>query len=306
MKKILLIIFLFSNSLIFGQYDFENKEYLNCISSYITPKQGVVKQGGKVRVDNSPVSRIIIQFETPDSVSLIDFKDGYWAVKWKNSFGYISELYIEKTLIAESLKDSIIKERNNEKIINNKLQKFDDQIDSLKKSLDKEVRVINEKKYSLEENQRKRKLENIKNLPIPVQWELLIPGGGCLTGGEYCREEKCDYKRGIMAKDSSWKYFLRQPKEKLSAFLVSKIGDTTGTTIHTCPFMASKAGELAIYSLQYIYNINWYDLSKEYAKYKNIEIEGFETSHQAILWAIISDPERLKRMTENWNSKIKK
>jgi len=306
MKKILLIIFLLSNSLIFGQHDFENKEYLDIISSYMTPKQGIVKRGGKVRIENSPVSQIIIQFETPDTLSLIDFKDGYWAVRWENSLGYISELYIESTSITESLKDSIIKERNYEKATNNALLKFDDQIDSLRKKLDKEIQVIDEKKYSLEKNQRRRKLENIKNLPIPIQWELLIQGGGCLTGGEYCRNEKSDYKAGIMAKDSSWIFFLRQPKEKISTFLVSIIGDTTGTTVHTCPFLPSKAGELAIYGLQYIYNINWYDLSNEYAKYKNIEINGFETSHQAILWGIISDPKRLKRMTDNWNSKIKK
>jgi len=53
--------------------------------------------------------------------------------------------------------------------------------------------------------------------------------------------------------ENEWEKFSNNDKNELTTFLISKLGDTTTTNIHTCPFLNATTGEMAVYSLQHIH-----------------------------------------------------
>jgi len=115
---------------------------------------------------------------------------------------------------------------------------------------------------------------------------LAFQTGGCLTGDK-----------------KDWKIFFARDKKQLTDFLITKLtGDTTKTRIHTCPFFEATEGELAVYSLQNIYRMNWYDL-EEFKEYQDKESENSIENHQSWLQRILQDEIRREILINCWKKK---
>lgn len=135
--------------------------------------------------------------------------------------------------------------------------------------------------------------------------KLAFEKGGCLTGGQYSYNGVFGGEHCVLTDDAEWKRFFTYPQKELSEFLISKMSDTTATRIHTCPFYHATAGELAVYCLQRIYRINWYDF-KEFEEYKNREITHSLDCHQAWLQKILSDRKKRTVLENLWRGEMKK
>ena len=139
------------------------------------------------------------------------------------------------------------------------------------------------------------------NIDIVQEWGLLIKLDGCLVGGQYCSDGNCGGEGCCLNWDDKWINFIKLPKETTVPFLISRIHNTNETETHACPFQNAIEGELAIYCMQHILKINWFDLKKEYKKYfKMAEHEKEFVPLQYNLQKIIKNKEKTKQMAELW------
>lgn len=137
-------------------------------------------------------------------------------------------------------------------------------------------------------------------------WNYLIfKKGGCLTGGQYVRKGKFGYEGCIMSNSLPWDVFFNRNKKEISNFILNKISNRSiGAKIHTCPFSAATEAEIAIYGLQRLYKINWYDFD-EFTEFKNKEITSASENHQAWLKQILNNQFKRKQLINYWIQVIK-
>ena len=160
-------------------------------------------------------------------------------------------------------------------------------------------------------NEKHRHLKTEKNKALfemtnDKLWNYLVfENGGCLTGGQHVYGGKFGGEGCVMSESDDWKIFFERDKSQISNFLIAKIiGDTTKTSIHTCPFSNATEGEVAIYSLQKIYGLNWFDF-EEFNEYQNRESESSRENHQAWLQNILEDESKKEMLIDLWTTKIK-
>lgn len=278
-------------------------EDINCLKKKAdNPNKiyGTIITGGKIRLGTNPLSDVIYNFERSDSIELLDHYQGYWGVNYNNIFGYTSEMYIINNKEIIAFKDSIFSERIFEKRIYEKIDSLTYKTNIYKKLIEDSIRNLEIQIRDCKNELIQKKLEHYDRLSVEDQWEVLTFIGGCLLGQEYCKNDSSCFEECVLIESKYWQFFFNEPKEKLVPFLIEKICDTTSTNIHTCPMFSTKQGELAVYCLQFIYRTNWFELSKEYHKYENIEVLGFETTHQWILWTIIQDKNKSEKMKSLW------
>lgn len=153
------------------------------------------------------------------------------------------------------------------------------------------------------------KLESEKNRNVYEMnndslWNYLIfKEGGCLTGGQHVNDGEFGGAGCVMLNSKGWKIFFERDEKQISDFLISKISkDTTKTKIHTCPFFNALEGEVAVYSLQKIYKLNWYDFN-EFKEYKNRESESSLENHQAWLQRILKNNTKREILKNCWIKK---
>ena len=112
---------------------------------------------------------------------------------------------------------------------------------------------------------------------IEKQWSFLADSShGCLVGGQYYYKGKADNPHCCFNKDKRWIKFFSYDKDKLSALLIDQLADTAHSGVHVCPYFTATKGELAVYALQKIHKINWYDLDQKYSKYTDGTLEAYE------------------------------
>lgn len=127
---------------------------------------------------------------------------------------------------------------------------------------------------------------------------LIFKEGGCLTGGQYIYDGEIIAEGSIIHHSKGWKHFFDFPKSELTTFLLSKLTDTLSTKIHTCPFFNATEGELAVYCLQKLFLVNWYDFD-EFRDYRNRDIDDSE-NHQVWLQKILLDDKSRETLKECW------
>ena len=71
--------------------------------------KATVSMSGKIRKENNPNAVILTLVNANDTVLLTDFIDDYWIVNKGPYFGYINEMYINKTAELNIYKDAIAK-----------------------------------------------------------------------------------------------------------------------------------------------------------------------------------------------------
>ncbi len=151
------------------------------------------------------------------------------------------------------------------------------------------------------------RLENKKvvfETSIDSLWNHLVyVTGGCLTGGEYVDKRGFGGEGCVMSNSKDWDNFFNQDEKEITTFLIEKISDDTiKTKIHTCPFFGAIEGEVAVYSLQKIYDINWFDFD-EFKEYKNRETESSIENRQAWLQGILKDEKKREILVNCWIKK---
>ncbi|NBC09211.1 MAG: hypothetical protein GVY26_18625 [Bacteroidetes bacterium] len=129
---------------------------------------------------------------------------------------------------------------------------------------------------------------------------LVFKKGGCLTGGQYVREGRFGGAGCVMTNSKGWEIFFNRDRNEISDFLISKISDdTVKTHIHTCPFFYAIEGEVAVYGLQKMYGLNWFDF-EAFKAFQNRQSESLMENHQAWLQRILEDDKKRKTLIDCW------
>lgn len=138
---------------------------------------------------------------------------------------------------------------------------------------------------------------------IDSLWNLLVfSKGGCLSGGQYVFEGKFGGEGCVMSNATSWNYLFSFNKNQLSEFLIGKISaDTLQTKIHTCPFFEAIEGEVAVYGLQRLHGLNWYDFDA-FIEYQNRHSINSLENHQVWLQEILKDSKRRELLIASWKN----
>jgi hypothetical protein len=134
---------------------------------------------------------------------------------------------------------------------------------------------------------------------IKEKWDYLCSHDGCLTSGQYLYDGKFGSKSCVLTTDSFWIQFFAIPQRDLAAHLIGQIPDTAKTRIHTCPYQLASKGEIAIYCLQNIYKINFYDLTPQYSDIEKNIVAKFE-NEQNWIWSIQKSKEQTWELQRQW------
>lgn len=302
MKKTLFIAITFFMFLsLYSQQSFYDIENIKKLSTNSNKIYGVTVMNAKIRPAPTPAEEPIEYLDLLDTVQLIDFYEDYWAVKYNNTYGYLSELFLEHTPKIEKLRDSLMVEKQFEKAVELEIKQLNDKAKALtdwyNDSLDRieeEERVVAAKIFY-------RKLDNLLTLSLDNQWELLTKLEGLVKTNDQEFKGCCDDTKGIFIENKYWQKFFTQPKSLLVPFLIDKMNDTTQTNLYK--HIILNDGELAVYGLEFIYNLSWFNLSKEYLDKLNNYYCFYEDSFLNLL---LKNKDELVKLQNHWKALYKK
>lgn len=144
---------------------------------------------------------------------------------------------------------------------------------------------------------------------ISEEWILLSDSlKGCTTGGQYCDNGNCGGEACCFDISKDWQSFFKHSKEELSNFLLTQLSDTSQSSIHICPYFNATKGELAVYCLQRIYKVNWYDLNLKYKHIQDgsfVKDDGNFYSTQNELQKELKNKKGLDLLISEWKKKLK-
>ena len=125
----------------------------------------------------------------------------------------------------------------------------------------------------------------------------------CLVGSQYRFDRVDERYENTVFNSEPWKVFASHDKEKSTKFLLKKLEDTRRTNVHTCPYMGTSNGELAVYALQQLHQISWFEFA-EFKAYANKEITSGTDNHQAWLRAILADKKKRNQLKAQFLKRI--
>lgn len=144
------------------------------------------------------------------------------------------------------------------------------------------------------------------NKSVAEEWEELANKGGCTLGHRYYNQpyDNYDPQKGIWTEAGifyypEWVSFFRKNKNTTVPFLISQIPNKAKTNVHIDPFGHATKGELAVYCLQYILKVNWYELKTNY-KVRFDRIDYAYRSDQDLLQRIIGTKKGAQQMMDLW------
>jgi len=136
---------------------------------------------------------------------------------------------------------------------------------------------------------------------IEEEWRNLTQASFCFLGSEYYYTDATVPREPAPPFDPyRWLPSLRVDEPKGIDFLIRQMPDHASSFAHVDPFQPATRGELAVYCLQHIMKVNWYELKPEYkAMCEKVELRGYG-SYQAELRSIIHNRRGAKEMKELW------
>ncbi len=158
---------------LYSQQSFYDIENIKKLSSNPDKLYGVTVMDAKIRSAPTPAEEPIEYLDLLDTVQLIDYYEGYWAVKYNNTYGYLSELFLEHTPIVEKFRDSLLVEKQFEKAVELEIKQLNDKAKALTDWYNDSIKRIEEEKRVVEDKIFYRKLDNLLILSLDIQWELL-------------------------------------------------------------------------------------------------------------------------------------
>lgn len=145
---------------------------------------------------------------------------------------------------------------------------------------------------------------NVVEKAVEDEWAGLIEAGGCLFGSEYYNpqtealaDRRVSAEAGVFT-NQRWQAFFRRNQQQTVPFLVEQISDKSKTNLHVDPFDLAVKGEAAVYALQHILKVNWYELKEDYRV--RYDQAGFPFTHQALLRQVIKTKRGAKEMKDLW------
>lgn len=140
---------------------------------------------------------------------------------------------------------------------------------------------------------------------IEQEWEELTTATFCFLGSQdYYPPRDFETSESRRIGETSfnpygWLPAIRNDKRAAVAFLINQIPVRAKTHAHICPFDSAWKGELAIYCLQHILKINWYELDGEYRRRLDSLNIDYST-RQSLLRSIIRSKRGAKEMMRRW------
>ncbi|MDT8412076.1 MAG: hypothetical protein RQ875_06420 [Vicingaceae bacterium] len=271
----------------------------------------------KIRSAPTPAEEPIEYLDLLDTVQLIDFYEGYWAVKFNDTYGYLSELFLEHTPKVEKFRDSLVVEKQFEKEVELEIKQLNEKAKALTDWYNDSLERIEEEKRVVADKIVYRKLDYLLSFSLEHQWELLINIRGFV--GYFEDESKkgkheehltcsCGNRKGVFTENKYWQKFFTQPKSLLVPFLIDKMADTSETRLHRYETLTE--GELAVYGLEFIYKKKWYNLSKEYpsntSNKKNKPDFYYRDKELLFLDRLLKNKEKLNNLQNHWRALYKK
>ena len=143
---------------------------------------------------------------------------------------------------------------------------------------------------------------------VKEEWEELAAADSCTQGLRYYSPDFDSYDPGEVDNPEAgvfhstrWVAFFRRDQNETVPFLISQIPKRAETHIHIAPFGKATKGELAVYCLQFILKVNWYELRKDYeTRFDRIDY-GY-TTDQRLLQKIIGTRRGAKEMMALWRN----
>ena len=319
MKKTLFIAITFFMFLsLYSQQSFYDIENIKKLSTNSNKIYGVTVMNAKIRPAPTPAEEPIEYLDLLDTVQLIDFYEGYWAVKFNDTYGYLSELFLEHTPKIEKLRDSLMVEKQFEKEVELEIKQLNDKAKALTDWYNDSLERIEEEKRLVAAKIFYRKLDNLLMLSLDNQWELLSNIDGFVG---YIEDESkkgnkeehigcsCVNRKGVFDENKYWQKFFTQPKSLLVPFLIDKMADTTIIKLRRYYYILTE-GILAVYSLEFIYKKNWYNLSKDYSRNtsqnENKRVLYYRDTEPYFLDQFLKNKDELIKMQNHWRALYKK
>jgi hypothetical protein len=138
---------------------------------------------------------------------------------------------------------------------------------------------------------------------VEQEWKELTNTSFCLLGTQgYSPAYENGYSHSELGgpfNPYGWLPSLRKDLKAGVAFLIKQLPNRAQTNVHVCPLDTAQKGELAVYCLQHILKVNWYDLQETYKRrYDNINYEY--SNSQALLRQIIRSKKGAQEMMKLW------
>jgi hypothetical protein len=141
---------------------------------------------------------------------------------------------------------------------------------------------------------------------LEEEWEELTTTGLCTGGVYYDPERDLETERDIPREIPLFNPYFLMPSLKRDAhasidFLLAQIPDRALTHAHVCPQSRMTKGEMAVYCLQHMLKVNWYELKEEYAARYHYMYEHDIIESQYLLKGILRSRNGARAMQALWS-----
>lgn len=139
---------------------------------------------------------------------------------------------------------------------------------------------------------------------LSLLWDSFINSKACIGGFQYVNHRDRPMPKSLAFARDDWARFASKDPQILTNFLIAKFADTTTTTLHVCPFFQAKTGELAVYALQQIHQVNWFDF--EFFRKYNRDYASATEQPQIWLREVLGHKGKRKKLEQLFIAQLKK
>ncbi|HEY6188495.1 MAG TPA: hypothetical protein VIW80_12640 [Pyrinomonadaceae bacterium] len=140
---------------------------------------------------------------------------------------------------------------------------------------------------------------------LEEEWKELTTTSLCTGGVYYDPERDSETERGAFSELPLFNPYSLMPSLKRDRhaaiyFLLEQIPDRAPTHAHVCPQATMTKGEMAIYCLQHMLKVNWYDLKEQYAVRYHYMYKTDVMESQYLLKGILGSRSGAREMQKLW------
>ena len=144
-----------------------------------------------------------------------------------------------------------------------------------------------------------------KVIPIGEGWARLTSAEFCFYGTNMYSPgadagPPADRETGGPFRPEGWMPSIREDERAGVEFLIGQIPDKSRTRAHVDPLGMALKGELAVYCLQHIMRVNWYELKADYRTRLERAVARDPGQYQAVLQRIVRSRKDSEEMMGLW------
>jgi len=142
-------------------------------------------------------------------------------------------------------------------------------------------------------------------IPLEEGWARLTAAEFCFYGTNMYHPGADDdpsaySETGGPFRPDGWMPSLKGDERAGVEFLIRHIPDTSRTQAHVDPLGMALKGEVAVYCLQHIMRVNWYELKADYKTQLDLAVARDPGQYQAVLQRIVRSKRGSKEMMRLW------